>query len=82
MDVKRCDRCGLVYDYDFGKNARGTSFLLITDETITQLTDRHKCVFMLEGAPTRVMDICPVCAGDFKKWFERMGKRVKDVGCE
>ena len=76
MDVKRCDRCGLVYDYDFGKNARGTSFLLITDETITQIRDGYKYVYMLEGAPTRVMDICPVCAEDFKKWFERMGKRV------
>jgi rubredoxin len=78
MDVKRCDRCGLVYDYDFGKNAMGTSFLLITDETITQLRDSRKYVFRLEGAPTRVMDICPVCAKDYRKWFERMGKRVTE----
>ena len=76
--MKRCDRCGLVYDYDYGKNARGTSFLLITDETISKLMDSRKYVFTLEGAPTRVMDICPVCAKDFKKWFERMGKRVTE----
>lgn len=79
MDVKRCDRCGLVYDYDFGKNARGTSFLLITDETISQLRDRSKICYMLEGTPTRVMDICPVCAEDFKKWFERMGRQVTEA---
>ena len=79
MNVKRCDRCGLVYDYDFGKNAKGTSFLLITDETIDKLRDRGKIYYMLDGAPTRVMDICPVCAEDFKKWFERMGKRVTEA---
>lgn len=76
MDAKRCDRCGLVYDYDFRKSARGTSFLLLADETITQFMDRSKICYMLDGAPTRVMDICPVCAEDFKKWFEHMGKRV------
>lgn len=78
MDAKRCDRCGLVYDYDFRKSARGTSFLLLADETITQFMDRSKICYMLDGAPTRVMDICPVCAEDFKKWFEHMGKRVTE----
>ena len=78
MDAKRCDRCGLVYDYDFRKSARGTSFLLLADETITQFMDRSKICYMLEGAPTRVMDICPGCAEDFRNWFERMGKRVTE----
>ena len=76
MDAKRCDRCGAIYDYDYGKNERGTGFLLITDDTINKLRCEH--VFLLDGAPTRVMDICPVCAEDFKKWFERMGKRVTE----
>lgn len=79
MDVKKCDRCGAIYDIDFGKNARGCNFVLITDESISPLLIPRKVCFMLEGAPVRPMDICPVCAEDFKKWFERMGKRVTET---
>ena len=78
MDVKKCDRCGAIYGMDFGKNARETNFLLLTDESISPVLFPQKVCFRLDGAPARTLDICPGCAEDFKRWFERMGKRVTE----
>ena len=79
MDVKQCDRCGAIYGMDFKKNTRGSNFLLITDESIRPVLFPQKVCFRWEGAPARTLDICPGCAEDFKRWFERMGKRVTEA---
>ena len=72
MDVKRCDRCGTVYEADFGKNTRGTNFVLLIDRANIQ-TLGNKCVrtwgHVYEGAPVEVSDLCAECANDFMRWF-------------
>lgn len=75
MDVKKCDRCGAIYGRDYEKNARGSNFLLITDESISPVLFPQKVCFRLDGAPARPMDICPGCAESFKRWFGTVGRR-------
>ena len=75
MDVKRCDRCGAVYEADYGKNERGTNFVLLVDDTLCLKSDmngtRYFFGFRYEGAPVVASDLCAECAEDFKRWLER-----------
>ena len=43
MDVKHCDRCGAVYDADYGKNERGTNFVLLTDRKLATSYFKNMC---------------------------------------
>ena len=74
MNVKRCDRCGAVYEADYGKNERGTSFVLLSDETVRLKSDMNGnryFSFRYEGTRVEASDLCAGCAEDFKRWFDR-----------
>lgn len=56
VDVKRCDRCGSIYEYKDG------SFLLV--EAHTHDASRW-C-----GMPVKKKDICPACKIAFEEWMK------------
>ena len=58
MDVKRCDRCGSIYEYENG------SFLLVEADT---LTASRWCWC---GKPVKKKDICPDCKIALEKWMK------------
>lgn len=57
MDMKRCDRCGSIYEYEDG------SFLLVESDT---LSASRWC-----GKPVKKKDICPACKIAFEKWMKQ-----------
>ena len=66
MDVKRCDRCGAIYEWGMENN-----FVVLMDTPRLKSDMRMPCYRMTyNGKPTDMKDICPACAESFTKWFE------------
>lgn len=57
MTVKKCDRCGAVYEYVLGAKKEATYQL------------RKKAPETVSN--TKVIDLCPVCDKKLANWFEK-----------
>ena len=64
MDVKRCDRCGAIYDTNSSGN--GTDFIIVP-ERAEHTTVRN--MFRYNGDNAIAYDICKHCMASFKHWF-------------
>ena len=64
MDVKRCDRCGAIYDTNSSGN--GTDFIIVPEksENTTVLN-----MFRYNGDNAIAYDVCKHCMASFKHWF-------------
>lgn len=65
MNVKKCDRCGGIYDCEKG------GFVLIADKK----ERRRDNVFFItyNGENVDQRDLCRNCLDNFKNWFEQNG---------
>ena len=63
MDVKKCDRCGAVYEYNKG------GFVVLSNMDERQVDIRGKLLY--DGEPAQKMDLCQGCLEAMTQWLKR-----------
>ena len=65
MDVKRCDRCGAIYEID-DSTCNGTDFIIVNEPTAQRI---RRSTLRYNGDCAVVHDVCKHCMISFKHWF-------------
>lgn len=65
MDVKRCDRCGAIYEVDNSTYNR-TDFIIVNEPTAQR---NRRNTLRYNGDCAVAYDVCKHCMASFKYWF-------------
>ena len=64
MDVKRCDRCGAIYELNSTPNGSDVIWF-----TATMMPWEKRTSFCINGQAVVLKEICEQCVEDFKEWL-------------